>query len=166
MHGAFIPDAPMKSYFLFLDDKGDECKYTLEDMIGDEELIFRNSHLFWAGACKLGMSAVTDGKDIIGLVRTLIQKGVPSVVMGLTNLDDRATARLLDNFCQVYDGNNKAKGLSEAIRQLRKCTLCDHAKKSGDSIDELKQYFNAQSDEFVFDNPYFWMPFVLYGDFR
>lgn len=166
MHGAFIPDAPMKSYFLFLDDKGDESKYTLEDMIGDEELIFKNSHLFWAGACKLGMSAATDGKDIIGLVRTLMQKGIPSVVMGLTNLDDTATALLLDNFCRVYDGKNKANGLSEAVRQLRKCTLGDLAKKTGVSIDKLKHDFNAQSDEFIFDNPYFWMPFVLYEDFR
>ncbi|UJB73020.1 tetratricopeptide repeat protein (plasmid) [Acaryochloris sp. 'Moss Beach'] len=72
-------------------------------------------------ACKTGLGKVT-GDGIVGLSRSLLAAGVPTVVVSLWSVSDHSTTMLMNEFyTNVYDkGWDKAKSLTMAMRTTKK----------------------------------------------
>tara|TARA_R110002049_G_scaffold4601_2_gene31721 strand:+ start:2487 stop:4985 length:2499 start_codon:yes stop_codon:yes gene_type:complete len=94
-----------------------------------------NADLAVLSACDTGRGKIT-GEGVVGLSRAYLSAGVPTVIVSLWPVSDRATAVLMVNF---YDGMKK--GLSKAAA-LRQATLINRQR---------------------FTEPRLWAPFTLYG---
>jgi len=81
-----------------------------------------NAELVVLSACKTGQGEITsDG--VIGLSRSLVAAGVPSIIVSLWSVPDAPTADLMTRFYQHLDNtNNKA----QALRQAMLNTMAEH----------------------------------------
>ncbi|PSR18700.1 hypothetical protein C8255_06145 [filamentous cyanobacterium CCP3] len=66
-------------------------------------------------ACDTGLGSIT-GDGVIGLSRSLIAAGAPSVVVSLWAVPDAPTAELMAEFYrQMQQGQDKAQALRQAM---------------------------------------------------
>lgn len=91
-------------------------------------------------ACRTGLGREVPGEGLVGLSHSFLAAGASSVVASLWNVDDRATAALMDRFYrELLDrGRPPAEALRAAQLHLR--------------------------DETRWSAPYYWGGFVLQGD--
>ncbi|NER99533.1 MAG: CHAT domain-containing protein, partial [Symploca sp. SIO1B1] len=81
-----------------------------------------NAELVVLSACKTGQGDITsDG--VIGLSRSLIAAGVPSIIVSLWSVPDAPTADLMTQFYQHLDKNNNK---AQALRQAMLDTMKEH----------------------------------------
>ncbi|MEM6252315.1 MAG: CHAT domain-containing tetratricopeptide repeat protein [Cyanobacteria bacterium P01_D01_bin.156] len=74
-----------------------------------------NADLVVLSACDTGLGDIT-GDGVIGLSRSLMQAGAPSVVVSLWAVPDAPTAKLMTDFYnQLKQGENKAQALRQAM---------------------------------------------------
>jgi CHAT domain-containing protein len=126
-HGIFRADNPMFSS-LRLGDSWLNLFDIFNLQLGAE--------LTTLSACETGMSAVSEGDELLGLARGFLYAGTPSLVVSLWTVNDRSTAQLMRRF---YEGLNSGLTKSHALRQ---------------AILEVKN---------AFPHPYYWAPFILLG---
>ncbi|MBB6144081.1 CHAT domain-containing protein/tetratricopeptide (TPR) repeat protein [Silvibacterium bohemicum] len=93
-------------------------------------------------ACRTALGKKTRGEGVIGLSRAFSYAGSHKVLATLWNVNDRATAALMENF---YEGLLK-QGLSPAAALARAQRTLAHSKN--------------------WHSPYFWAPFILLGDWQ
>ena len=73
-------------------------------------------------ACKTGQGDITsDG--VIGLSRSLVAAGVPSLIVSLWSVEDDTTAELMIRFYQNLDGTDDK---AQALRQAMLDTMAEH----------------------------------------
>ena len=89
--------------------------------------------------CQTGGGKNIRNEGILGLPRIFFYLGARSVVSTLWSIDDRATARFMDDF---YSGLSKGLGKAEALRASKKRMIASRR----------------------YAHPYFWSPFVLTGE--
>jgi CHAT domain-containing protein len=95
-----------------------------------------NAELVVLSACDTGRGDIT-GDGVIGLSRSLISAGVPSVIVSLWTIPDAPTALLMTEFYRNLKGNpDKAQALRQAM------------------LTTMKQQ----------PNPYKWAAFTLVGE--
>jgi CHAT domain-containing protein len=117
---------------------------TVARLISDEELDFSGMRLFYLSSCESGKSELgVIGDELQGLVWSLFYAGARAVMASLWPVDDTAAYYMAHRFYYHYleNGQPLAKAHHMAINDLR------------------RDYQNKFPD-----NPYFWAPFVLYGD--
>jgi CHAT domain-containing protein/tetratricopeptide (TPR) repeat protein len=74
-----------------------------------------NADLVVLSACDTARGKMS-GDGILGLSRSFMTAGVPSVIVSLWAISDESTAYLMDNFYQkLEEGQNKAKSLQSAM---------------------------------------------------
>ncbi|MDZ8263858.1 CHAT domain-containing tetratricopeptide repeat protein, partial [Nostoc sp. ChiQUE01b] len=74
-----------------------------------------NAELVVLSACNTGVGRIT-GDGVIGLSRSLISAGVPSVIVSLWSIPDAPTASLMTEFYQrLQQGDDKASALRQAM---------------------------------------------------
>ncbi|MGB7520280.1 MAG: CHAT domain-containing tetratricopeptide repeat protein, partial [Spirulinaceae cyanobacterium] len=74
-----------------------------------------NAELVVLSACNTGQGRLT-GDGVIGLSRSLIAAGVPSVIVSLWSVPDAPTAELMTEFYRNFQANpNKAQALRQAM---------------------------------------------------
>jgi CHAT domain-containing protein/Flp pilus assembly protein TadD len=79
-----------------------------------------NAELVVLSACNTGRGKIT-GDGVIGLSRSLISAGVPSVLVSLWSVPDAPTAQLMTEFYQNLQKNpDKAQALRQAMRTIMK----------------------------------------------
>ncbi|MCL4298817.1 MAG: CHAT domain-containing protein [Anaerolineae bacterium] len=142
-HGVYNPDSPLfSSIYLTSDNQHDGRLDVLE--IYDLDLTDKTS-LVVLSACETQLGAkglrtglgVTAGDEVVGLTRSFLYAGTPSVIASLWVVEDEATSLLMERFyTHLKDGMSKAKALRLAQIEVR-------AK---------------------YPNPYYWSAFVLSGD--
>ena len=93
-------------------------------------------------ACVTGLGREVTGEGVIGLTRGFMHAGATRVVASLWNVDDWATAELMDRF---YKGMRQ-RGLAPAAA-LRRAQL------------EMRQQGRWAS-------PYYWAAFAIHGDWK
>jgi CHAT domain-containing protein len=107
-HGLFRPEAPLLSG-LQLADRW----LTVQD-IYDLQL---NASLVTISACESGLSGVTGGDDLVGLVRGFLYAGASSLLVSQWMVDDEAMARLMIEFYRLWQfGVSKAHALQQVQR--------------------------------------------------
>jgi CHAT domain-containing protein/uncharacterized protein HemY len=73
-----------------------------------------NAELAVLSACDTGRGRIT-GDGVIGLSRSLISAGVPSVIVSLWSVSDRSTEYLMTHFYENLSHMNKAQALRQAM---------------------------------------------------
>ncbi|CAG0935322.1 hypothetical protein TFLX_04155 [Thermoflexales bacterium] len=127
-HGLFRPEAPLLSG-LQLADRW----LTVQD-IYDLPL---NVSLVTISACESGLSGVSGGDDLVGLVRGFLYAGAASMLASLWMVDDEAMARLMTEFYRAWQsGVPKARALQQVQRAF------------------WEEY----------QHPFYWAPLMLIGD--
>jgi CHAT domain-containing protein len=93
-------------------------------------------------ACETALGKITKGEGLVGLTRSFMYAGTPSVVASLWSVADHSTTTFMQKF---YEGMVVAKAdKAEALRRA-KLALC-------------------ASDRYA--HPFYWAPFVLIGDWK
>jgi CHAT domain-containing protein/Flp pilus assembly protein TadD len=78
-----------------------------------------NAELVVLSACNTGKGKIT-GDGVIGLSRVFISTGVPSIVASLWSVDDKSTAKLMQQFyVELREHGNKAQALRQAILKTK-----------------------------------------------
>ncbi|MCB9502054.1 MAG: CHAT domain-containing protein [Deferribacteres bacterium] len=123
------------------DDDGILMGYEIEDMhIANYDLVFLSG-------CDTGRGKFIPGEGTLGLPRTFLGAGARSILMTLWSIDDKFASILSPQFYENYLQKNESKlnALTSAKRVLLK-------KQALISTDVYHQH------------PFFWAPFMLYGD--
>jgi CHAT domain-containing protein len=89
-------------------------------------------------ACNSALGELTSGNELMGLTRSFLYAGVPSIVASLWMVDDRSTSFLMRQFYTNLTTMTKA----EALQQAKLATM--------------KEY----------PDPFHWAAFCLQGDYR
>jgi CHAT domain-containing protein len=101
-----------------------------------------NADLVVLSACQTGLGKSIEGEGLIGLTRGLMYAGAQRVVVSLWNVSDRATATLMSRFYRDMLANGKTPSAALRAAQLE--------------VMKIKGW----------ENPYYWAPFVMQGDWR
>ncbi|UII33406.1 CHAT domain-containing protein [Fulvivirga ulvae] len=101
-----------------------------------------NARLTVLSACETGTGLYARGEGIMSLGRAFQYSGCPSVAMSLWKVNDKSTARIMDEF---FHNLKKGMNKSEALRRAKLTFLNDPKNK-------------------YFSHPYYWSAFVLMGD--
>jgi CHAT domain-containing protein/tetratricopeptide (TPR) repeat protein len=99
-----------------------------------------NADIVTLSACSTGLGKLVNGEGVLGLTRAFFYAGARNVVVSLWNVNDSATATLMQSFYL-----NLRRGLSknEALRQAKLSLL--------------------RSSQRSWHHPYFWAAFVMQG---
>lgn len=110
-HGSFDPERGIGSWLALAPSGTDDGFLTAEEIL-DLQL---SAELVVLSACDTGRGKIT-GDGVIGLSRSFISAGVPSILVSLWKVDDRVTAYLMGEFYQNWQGgSNKAQALRQAM---------------------------------------------------
>jgi CHAT domain-containing protein/Tfp pilus assembly protein PilF len=93
-------------------------------------------------ACRTALGKEIAGEGLIGLTRGFVYAGVPRVVASLWQVDDRATAELMENFYQAMLTRNERPAAALRSAQL--------------AISQTKGW----------ESPFYWAAFTLQGEWR
>ena len=133
-HGELNMDEPMlTSLRLAPDNENDGYLHAGE--VFDYDL---SASLVVLSACNSALGELTSGNELMGLTRSFLYAGVPSIVASLWTVDDRSTAYLMQEFYKNLGTMTKADALREA------------------KLATMKKY----------PSPFHWAAFCLQGDYR
>lgn len=99
-----------------------------------------NADLVVLSACNTALGKLRKGEGVVGMSRAFQFAGVPSLVVSLWNVDDKATAIIMRDFYKYMKAGFNKK---HALRRAK----VDYLKASG-------------------AGPYYWAPFILIGDWQ
>lgn len=130
---------PLNSYILFSSNnkKKDYEKLFTYDLFQTN----LNAELAVLSTCSSGYGKIHNSEGLLSIARDFIYSGVPNVVMSLWNINDIASAMIMESFYKKLKAN---KSKSEALREAK--------------LDFIK---NA---DHIMSNPYFWGGIVLIGN--
>jgi CHAT domain-containing protein len=117
-HGLFDDIRGLGSAIALAPSNQDDGLLTAEEIFNFKQKL--NADLVVLSACDTGRGRIT-GDGVIGLSRSFISAGVPSVIVSLWSVDDGSTAFLMTKFYQNLERNpDKAKALREAMLETKK----------------------------------------------
>jgi CHAT domain-containing protein len=92
-------------------------------------------------SCESGINKYYSGEELIGFTRAFMYAGTKSIIISLWLIYDPSTYEFMTSFY-----NNLKKGMSKIVA-LQKAQI---------KLLEFKKY----------SHPYYWAPFVLYGNYE
>jgi len=135
-HGAFNPVAPLSSLIALAPDDTYDGWLTVGEVYGLE---LSQTDLVVLSACQTQLGELSAGDEVVGLTRAFIFAGTPTVVASLWDVNDEATALLMERF---YIHLKEGVGKAEALRQAQ--------------LELIEEGTHA--------DPYYWSAFVMSGD--
>ena len=101
-----------------------------------------SSDLVVLSACRTGLGQALNGEGLVGLTQSFFHAGTSRVIVSLWDIDDQATARLMERFYRELLVSGRSP--SAALRLAQLSTRADPS----------------------FSAPYYWAGFVLQGEWR
>lgn len=141
-HGVFRSDQPIHSHLLFAD-------YAPLDLNDIMSLELEQVKLVVLSACMSAASERRAGDELIGLTRSFLYAGTPSVIASLWNVNDQSTSEVMVSFYNYWHNGSESKA-----RALQKAQIEYINRSKQMSEEEFYRHFH----------PYYWAPFVLVGD--
>lgn len=134
-HGKYNAANPLFSTIYLAADDANDGRLTVQEIY---ELDLNSAtNLVTLSACETQVGEFSAGDEVVALNRAFLYAGTPSVIASLWNVNDEATALLMERFYTHWrNGLSKAAALRQA------------------QIDTRRQY----------PHPYYWAGFVLTGD--
>ena len=135
-HGEFSSADPLYSSLRLAKDTQNDGRLTAAEIFS----LKISASLVTLSACRTGLGLLTEGGEIIGMNRSFIYAGAPTVLSSLWSVSDESTAFLMQNFYQKMKTMKKDEALRAAQIEL------------------------IRSKEFA--APFYWAAFYLTGDWR
>jgi CHAT domain-containing protein len=135
-HATYEPESPLFSSILLSPSESNDGRLEAHEIFG----LKLNCDLVTLSACETGLGKITEGDEIIGLARSFIFAGTPSIITSLWKVDDLSTAVMVKRF---YRFLRAGFSRSEALRQAQLL---------------VREGING--------HPSAWAAFTLTGDFR
>lgn len=143
-HGLIDEEHPMDSAVLLAPSGKDNGLLTVKDIL---QLPSLNSNLVVLSACQTARGKIT-GDGVVGLSRSFIIAGTPSIIVSQWNVDDVLTEyQMVAFYKELLKGQTKSKALRQA--QLQTIAFMEQAMKTPGS---------ARA------NPRYWAAFQLIGE--
>jgi tetratricopeptide (TPR) repeat protein len=117
-HGSFDSNIPLDSWLALTPSKTDNGLLTAAEIFGLE----LNAELVVLSACDTGRGRIT-GDGVIGLSRSFISAGVPTVLVSLWQVPDDSTSVLMREFYEILQENDDK---AQALRQAMLRTMQQH----------------------------------------
>jgi len=143
-HGLLNEKNPMESSLAFsMNSRSSEDGFLKASEVLNLDI---NAELVVLSACETGLGRIRSGEGVVGLTRSFMYAGTPSIVVSLWSVDSSSTARLMEIFYKkLLSGMNRAEALRQAKLELMK----DSDRLYGESVS--------------YRHPFFWAPFVFVG---
>lgn len=109
-HAVFDTDAPLQSKLILAPDGSDDGEFRINDIYG----LDLAADLVTLSACETGLGRITDGGEVIGMIRGFFYAGAASVVASLWEVPDAETAVLMETFYGNLPRMNKRDALRAA----------------------------------------------------
>jgi CHAT domain-containing protein len=93
-HATFDPEEPLESLIMLSKDSKNDGNLTASDFYKMK----LNATLLTLSACSTGLSYVSKGDEMIGLIRGVMYSGVSSILSSLWEVSDQSTAHLMKSF--------------------------------------------------------------------
>ncbi|MEA2344946.1 MAG: hypothetical protein QOF63_3115 [Thermoanaerobaculia bacterium] len=112
-HGIYDPINPLFSCIALARDDTHNGSLTVDKILSSVDLTGVN--LVVLSACQTAIGARSGGDEVVGLTRALLYAGTPGVLSTLWNIDDEASASLMQEFySKLASGSSAAEALRAA----------------------------------------------------
>ena len=111
-HGEFRSDLPLQSRVALAADAANDGSLTVAEIYG----LRLNADLVTLSACETGLTKAMNGDDLIGMTRGFLYAGSSNIIASLWEVDDEATAALMQAF---YSKLKSGLSKKEALRQAQ-----------------------------------------------
>jgi CHAT domain-containing protein/Tfp pilus assembly protein PilF len=136
-HGLYDADNPLFSRIALAPGDGEDGSLTVHEILSSLDL--RGVKLVVLSACRSAAGTPSGGDEVVGLTRALLYAGTSNVISTLWNINDTASAGLMD---VLYRRLAAGSSPAEALRQAQLSALGSRS----------------------FSDPKFWAAFTLSGD--
>lgn len=136
-HGIYEPASPLFSRIALAPGGGHDGNLEVHEILAGLDLSGVN--LVVLSACRTAAGERSGGDDVVGLTRAFLYAGSPGVISTLWDIDDNASAVLMED---LYRRLLTGASAAEALRQAQIALLRDPS----------------------YGDPYFWAAFSLAGD--
>lgn len=113
-HGLYDPASPLFSRIVLAAGGRRDGNLTVQDILSSVDLTGVN--LVVLSACQSAVGARSGGDEVVGLTRALLYAGTPGVISTLWDIDDAASAGLMEEFYRRLVAGVPA---AEALRQAQ-----------------------------------------------
>ena len=184
-HGYFDQFQPLKSGIKLAKNGEENPNLTAEEIFA----LGMHAELVVLSACESGVNDRKPGDELMGLTRSLIYAGTPSVIVTLWSVRDFSTRLLMQIFYEEWLKPHeapitKAEALQRAQLSVMRMTVYDALAKieeferhlgqngannradAGDSMKVVESPSAAADASRFFAQPYHWAPFILVGDWK
>jgi CHAT domain-containing protein len=110
-HGIYDPGNPLFSRIALAPDDKHDGGLTVDEILSSLDLSGVN--LVVLSACQSAVGARSGGDEVVGLTRALLYAGTPGVISTLWNIDDAASAGLMEEF---YKRLARGESVAESLR--------------------------------------------------
>lgn len=180
-HTHLLPQAPLRTALLCTPDPDSDGRLEVQDLFG---LDLRHCELAVLSACETVLGRWHQGDEIVGLTRSFLRAGVPTVVASLWKVPDESTFRLMIRFHQLRGrpDTTKLEALTQAQREFLTNRLGDVTLTASEkeilerrrkdqllALDRgvaLVQTGDTPARPGQRPHPFFWAAFELLGDWR
>lgn len=114
-HGTFNPDKPLESGLFLAGNSPAEGLLTVDELYD----IPLDADLVTLSACETGLGKVSNGDDVVGLNRGFLFAGASTIVSSLWEVDDKATALLMDDMYTKLKKTDKLDALRGAQLKIK-----------------------------------------------
>lgn len=136
VHGEYNPINPLFSTLYLTADDQNDGRLEVHEIYGLD--LTQQTNLVVLSACQTNIGEQSRGDEIVGLNRAFLYAGTPAVMSSLWDVDDAATALLMEQFyTHLQMGSDSATALQRAQQAVR------------------------QNPEFA--HPYYWSAFSITG---
>jgi len=136
VHGEYNPINPLFSTLYLAADDQNDGRLEVHEIYGLD--LTHQTNLVVLSACQTNIGQQSRGDEVVGLNRAFLYAGTPAVMSSLWNVDDTATALLMEQFyTHLQSGSDPARALQQAQRDIQQKSAYAH--------------------------PYFWSAFSLTG---
>jgi len=111
---------------------------------------------------------LTKGDELIGLTRSFIFAGTPSIVASLWKVNDSSTSELMGMFYKNLKNHSKAEALRMAQIEMIRGEVGRGIVRGVGGITASKESKSRLQPPMTVDgsHPYYWAPFILLGDWQ